>query len=115
MLFIGNLNDKAKLAGLGMAIMVQNLLAMSIFIGFSMALDTLISHAAGAGKIRQCGVYLNRARVITLGLFVPISAMLLQTDSILQVLGQDADTSSYCQQYITVFLPGLLIAGLSDN
>ena len=94
--FIGSLNDQAKLAGLGMGIMVQNLFAMSIFIGFSMALDTLISHAAGAGKHEQCGLYLNRARVITLGLFLPISAVLLNTERLLVSLGQDQQTSAFC-------------------
>ena len=41
--FIGNLNDNAKLAGVGIGNMLANLVAMSAFIGFNMALDTLVS------------------------------------------------------------------------
>ena len=57
--FIGHLNDPAKLSGVGLGNMTNNLCALSIIMGFNSALDTLVSQAAGAGNIELSGVYLN--------------------------------------------------------
>ena len=42
-IYVGYLNDPAKLAGVGMGIMIINLVGMSIFMGFNHAMDTLVS------------------------------------------------------------------------
>ena len=49
--FVGELNDPAMFAGVGMGNMTQNLCALSIILGFNSALDTLVSQSAGAGDI----------------------------------------------------------------
>ena len=82
--------------------------------GCNCALDTLVSQAAGAGNLRQCGVYLNKSRFVVLCLFLPILAILLNTESVLVALGQDKLVSAYSQQYNLVYLPGLLFKGFAD-
>ena len=47
-------------------------------------------------------------------LFVPIIAILVNTESILVALGQDAQVAKYAQTYVLTYLPGLYINGLSD-
>jgi len=42
------LNNKEMLAGVGLGNMTQNLLGLSLILGFNSALDTLISNAAGS-------------------------------------------------------------------
>ena len=94
--------------------MLANLVAYSAFFGFSTALDTLQSQAAGAGNFELCGVYLHRSRVVLSIIFVPILIVLLNSESILLKLGQDPKVSAFCYQYILVYLPGLFLAGLAD-
>lgn len=95
-IFIGLLNDPAKLAAVGMGNMVNNLVGMSCFFGFSAAMDTLQTQAAGAGNFELCGVYLHRARVIITGLFLVIIVLLLNVEKPLVMLGQDAKVAKYC-------------------
>jgi multidrug resistance protein, MATE family len=79
LIFVGHLNDPAKIAGVGMGNMTVNLLAMSIIYGMNSSLDTLISQASGSGNKELCGVYLNRGRFVMLVLFIPITCLLLNT------------------------------------
>ena len=75
--------------------------------GFNGALDTLVSQAFGNGQYRMCGVYMNRARVLNFAFFIPICVMLLYTEEILVALGQDRETASYSQTYVTTQIPGV--------
>ena len=47
LIFIGNLNDPTKLAGIGLGNMVLNLFANGMLIGVNTALETLVSQAFG--------------------------------------------------------------------
>ena len=94
--------------------MTQNLLGLSIILGFNSTLDTLVSQAAGAGNHELCGVYLNRGRFILAILCVPIVITLLHTENILLLLKQDPQVAKYAQTYVKAFLPGLVISGLVD-
>lgn len=69
---MGHLNDRTLIGGVGMAQALMSLMGMSIIMGCNSALDTLVSQSAGAGNLRLCGVYLNRARIIMTILFIPI-------------------------------------------
>lgn len=70
-----------------MGIMLQNLCAMSVMIGCNQALDTFVSQAAGAGNYEKCGLYLNKARLITVCLFIPVSLVLCNSQALLVALG----------------------------
>ena len=95
LIFVGYLNNPQITAGVGMGNMTQNLCALSFILGFNSALDTLISQAAGAGKIELCGVYLNRGRFLMTALFLPIMIVLMNTERILVYIGQDPSVSNY--------------------
>ena len=47
--YIGYLGNDDMVAGVGLGNMTQNLLGLSIILGFNSTLDTLVSQAAGAG------------------------------------------------------------------
>jgi Na+-driven multidrug efflux pump len=101
-------NEKI-LDGVGMGNMTQNLLALSIILGFNSTIDTLVSQAAGAGNKQLCGLYLNRGRFIMTMLFIPIIFIICNTGNILKAVGQDEEVAEYAQRYVMAFLPGLYI------
>lgn len=86
--FIGQLNNPAMVAGVGMGNMTINMIGLSVIIGFNSALDTLISQGAGAGKLELCGVFRNRGMFFVCLLFIPISAVLYNSYEILMACGQ---------------------------
>ena len=71
------------------------MIGLSIVIGLNSALETYVSQAAGAKNLELCGVYLNRARVITLLLAIPVTAILLNAKTILVAIKQDPDVAEY--------------------
>mmetsp|Transcript_5539 Transcript_5539/g.8708 ORF Transcript_5539/g.8708 Transcript_5539/m.8708 type:complete len:173 (-) Transcript_5539:639-1157(-) len=103
------------LAAIGLGNVIQNVLGLSIVIGLNAAIETLVSQAYGSGNMRLCGEYLNRGRVIALGTFFPLSIILLNCKTILIAIGQNETVSHLAQQYITTYLPGLILMGLIDG
>ncbi len=75
-IFIGRLDDAAKLAGVGLGTTILNMLCFSILLGMNGALETLVSQAYGFGDIQLCGIYLNRSRLINTVVFIPLMLIL---------------------------------------
>lgn len=97
-----------------MAAMFSNILGNSLMVGLNATLDTLLPQARGFGDLRLCGVYLNRARIALTILFIPLSIILLNTESIFHLLGFDAESSHYSQQFINYYLPAMYFMGLVE-
>ena len=95
LIVVGHLKNAAMVAGVGMGNATLNLTGQSIILGFNSALDTLISNAAGSKNLELCGVYLNRGRFLMTILFIPISAILFNTKSILVAIGQDEEVAGF--------------------
>jgi MATE family multidrug resistance protein len=94
-IFLGHLNNKALIGGVGMGQAVIQLMGFSIILGLNSALDTLISQSAGAGNIENCGVLLNRARYITSIMFIPLFLMSFKIEDMLLYFDQDPEVSYY--------------------
>ena len=62
----------------------------------------------------MCGVYLHRARLILLILFVPAYFLLSNCSSILVAIGQDKQVADYAHAYVIAYLPGFFFEGLFD-
>ena len=75
LIFIGSLQDPAKLSGIGVGNMVMNLLPYALMIGINTALETLVSQAFGRENLLECGLFLHRAMFLIICLFVPIAVM----------------------------------------
>ncbi len=86
-IFIGQLNDATKLAGVGLANMITNVLGISILCGINDAQSTLTSHAYGANNLHLCGVYLNRGKLILISVYLPLAVGLLFSKQTLMALG----------------------------
>lgn len=112
--FVGHLNEPAKLAGVGLGNMIINIFGMSVFLGMNGALETFVSQAYGNGKLYMCGVYLNRARFIISLMFLPMYLVLSQGEAILVSIGQDKEVAHYAFVYIKTLLPGLFFMAHFD-
>ena len=69
--------------------MIQNILGLSVVYGMNSVIEILSSQAFGAGNKQLCGVYLYRGCILLTLAYVPIVLMLLQSEFILLLLGQD--------------------------
>ena len=76
MIFVGHLNDAAKMAGVGMGNMIINMLGLSLICGMNGAMETLVSQSYGSNNLQLCGIYLNRGRFVMVALFVPVLIIL---------------------------------------
>ena len=108
-IFAGRFNDETKLAGVGLGFTINHMLGLCIIMGMSNAMDTLISQAYGAGNLTLCGMYLNRARVITTIAFIPVTIVLLNAKTLLLFLGQDPATAEVASTYTRWMIPALFL------
>ena len=86
-MFVGHLNNRDLIAGVGLAGSSLNFLGLTIIKGLAGSLDTLVSHAGGNGNHELCGIYLNRARFIMTMLFIPLSIFTFFVKDILVYIG----------------------------
>jgi len=85
--FIGNINEPAKLAGVGLATMTINLMGLAITFGFNNSMDSLIKKAKEEGQLQQCGLIRNRGMFLVTILFIPITGILIPGKSFLIAIG----------------------------
>ena len=112
--YAGKLNDDAKLAGLGLGTSLLECLTLYIIMGMNGALETLVAQAYGADQLGLCGVYLNRARVISTIIFLPLMLVLLFTKPILGALGQQEEVIEHAYTYVISNLLSVYLLGMFD-
>jgi len=105
--FLGNLNEPALLAGVGMGNMLINVLCFAVVQGLNGAIETLVSQSFGAEKYRECGIFLNRGKVVASLVMVPIVVIYAFADKILIALNQDPDIARIAQRYCCILIPGI--------
>ena len=86
-MFSAFLEDKTKIAGIGLGNSILCIFSIYFMFGFLVPLETFTSQAYGAGDIRLCGVYLNRALILYHIALIPIIIILLNTKAILLGFG----------------------------
>lgn len=114
MIFLGHLNQPALVAGVGLGNVITNVFGFSLIVGLNGALETLVSQAYGAKNLHLCGIYLNRGRFVILAMFIPSVAILMQTEKIFVMTGQDPEVSRLAGEYVIAYLPGLIMLGMID-
>mgnify|MGYP002633245841 CR=1 FL=1 len=111
----GRLNSTTKVAGLGIGNQIQNMLGIVICIGMNNALNTLSPLAAGTGDLKLGLTYLRRGQVVLTICFIPILGLMLCSESILIMIGQDPVVSRYAHEYNLAFLPAVYLFGIRDT
>ena len=115
LVFVGNLQDPAKLSGIGAGNMLLNLLPYALMIGVNTALETLVSQAYGRKDLRECGLFLHRAWFVITCLSIPIGLSFYKAKDVLIFAGFDSVTAGYTQHYITMIFPAMLFNSLGDS
>jgi MATE family multidrug resistance protein len=99
-LFVSQQHDSAALGGVGVGSMLYNILGVSLGIGFSCGLDTLVSQSNGAGNYWRSGIHLQRAMVVCTLVCIPSFIILFLTEEILNAIGQDPAIAREAGAYV---------------
>lgn len=86
MYFVGTLNEPILLAGVGLGNMTINMVAMPFSQGLNGTIESFVSQSFGAKKFEQCGIILNRGKIITTLFLLPGFFLFYFIDSILILL-----------------------------
>lgn len=107
-IFIGHAGTETEQAAVGLAIMMQNCVAVNVVFGLLGALDTLVSQGYGAGERELCCMHLQRGRAISAAQLLWMVPLLWFTAPVLELLQQDAAVAAHAQAYNRATIPGLL-------
>jgi len=88
--------------------MMQNCVAISVCVGLSMGMDTLVSQAVGAGDIEATGRHLMACKMVVLVYMFVAYTVLYFSESLLILLGQDPLVAQHAGSYNRASLCGLL-------
>lgn len=78
--------------------------------GLNYAFEIISAQAKGAGNIELIGIYLNRARVTSLLLCIPLFIFLNNTANILIWMGLNKNgTAKISQEYVLAYFPALVL------
>jgi MATE family multidrug resistance protein len=105
-LMVGPLGPEAiGAAGVGSAIFIGIVIfAMGLLLG----MDTLVSHAYGAGRIDECHRWLLHGIVLSLAVAVPVTAILVVLSGLLSRWGLDPSVLALARPYLDVVLWSVL-------
>ncbi|KAI4898726.1 hypothetical protein NFI96_024105, partial [Prochilodus magdalenae] len=105
-MFCGRLGNTV-LAGYGMASATINITTAAVGLGLALACDTLVSQTFGSKNLLHVGVILQRGILILLLFCLPCWALLINTQSLLLLVGQDPEVARIAQIYVVAYLPAV--------
>uniref|UniRef100_A0A8B9HNI0 Multidrug and toxin extrusion protein n=1 Tax=Astyanax mexicanus TaxID=7994 RepID=A0A8B9HNI0_ASTMX len=105
-MFCGRLGN-TELAGYGMASATINVTTAATGFGLALACDTLVSQTFGSKNLLHVGVILQRGVLILLLFCLPCWALLINTQPLLLLVGQDPEVARIAQIYVVAYIPAV--------
>ncbi|XP_026874570.2 multidrug and toxin extrusion protein 1 [Electrophorus electricus] len=105
-IFVGQLGN-AELAGYALASATLSVTTIATGYGLALACDTLVSQTFGSKKLKRVGEILQRSVLILLLFCLPCWALLINAESILLAMQQQAEVARIAQVYVLAFLPAV--------
>ena len=107
-LCISRLDRPDLLAAFGLGNLITNVFGLSIGVGLTSVLETLVAQAYGADNMHLAAIHLNRSRLVVVIASLPSFVFLWYTDKLLLLMGQDESVSALAAQFTRWNLIGLL-------
>ncbi|KAL7844560.1 hypothetical protein SRHO_G00230990 [Serrasalmus rhombeus] len=105
-IFVGHLGN-AELAGYALTSATINVTTAATGCGLALACDTLVSQTFGSKNLKRVGEILQRSILILLLFCLPCWAILINSESILLAMQQEAEVARIAQLYVLAFLPAV--------
>jgi MATE family multidrug resistance protein len=105
---IGNRCEASKLAACALAISFSNVTGLSLTVGLSVSLETLVAQANGANQFRKCGVFLQNAIVIESAAIALVSALYSLGEHLFLAIGQEPSVARLAGQYLLANIPNIV-------
>ena len=105
LVFVGQLNDAEKTAGVGISICYVNVLCLSLLVGLNNAIPVLVAISHGAKDLHNCEVILSRGRLLCTLLFIPVIFLMLQCENILLLISIDEQVAAHAQTFTYCLIP----------
>ena len=107
-LCISRLDRPDLLAAFGLGNLITNVFGLSIGVGLTSVLETLVAQAYGANNMHLAAIHLNRSRLVVSIAAVPCFFFLWYTDQLLLLMGQDEAVAALAAQFTRWNLIGLV-------
>ena len=95
--------------------MVLNIVCYSILMGVNTALETFVSQAYGRKNLRECGLYLHRAILIIILIFIPLSIIISQMPLAFEKFGIEKEVSAFALDFVWYQMLGVLLHSIADS
>ncbi|KAK2827034.1 hypothetical protein Q7C36_017960 [Tachysurus vachellii] len=105
-IFVGHLGN-AELAGYALASATINVTTAATGCGLALTCDTLVSQTFGGKNMKRVGEIMQRSILILLLFCLPCWAVLINSESILLLLQQEAEVARIAHLYVFAFLPAV--------
>lgn len=86
--------------------MLLNVFVFAITMGLNGTIESFVAWSYGAGRLKECGTHLNRARVVVTCVVIPVMIVFCFVDAILIAVQQDPTIAKMARDYCVWTIPG---------